>query len=389
MEHATQVRLTREILAHLDARTTDQAPDIMYHATSAYDSPQRLQQEKQILFRKYPLLMGLSCQLAAPGDYLTDDFSGIPMIVVRDEKGTVRAFLNVCRHRGARLVEDHGHAGRAFSCPYHGWSYSLQGKLMGIPDSKSFTGMDKNSRGLTELPAVERDGMIWVIPEPNPEPGPDTALDVDAYLGGMAPELANYGLADYYHHETRILRRKLNWKIVIDTFLEPYHFGVLHADTVGPIFLPNLCLFEAFGPHLRETLPRRTIEGLRGAPEADWDLIQHTALVYVLFPNTVLIMQVDHVETWRVFPVADKVDECVMYLDFFIPEPAETESARRHWDRNMELTIRTVDEEDFPVGEGIQAGFASKAQTEIVFGRNEPALAHFERSVIEALAAGQ
>jgi hypothetical protein len=158
---------------------------------------------------------------------------------------------------------------------------------------------------------------------------------------------------------------------------------------VGPIFFPNLCLFEAFGPHLRETLPRRTIEGLRGTPEAEWDLIPHTALVYVLFPNTVLVMQIDHVETWRVFPAADKVDECVMYLDFFVPEPAETESAKRHWDNNMDLTIRTVDMEDFPVGEGIQAGFASNAQTEMVFGRNEPALAHFERSVNEAVAVGQ
>ena len=385
MDHATQVRLTREVLAHLEARTTAQAPDVMYHATSAYYSPERLQSEKRILFREYPLLMGLSGQLAKPGDFLTDDFSGIPMIVVRDREGTVRAFLNVCKHRGARLVEDCGHAGRAFSCPYHGWSYSLQGELMGIPDSASFEGMDKAGRGLTELPAVERDGMIWVIPVP----GPDTNLDIEAYLGGLAPELANYGLGAYHHHETRVLRRKLNWKIVIDTFLEPYHFGVLHANTVGPIFIPNLCLFEAFGPHLRETLPRRTIEDLRGKPEADWDLIPHTAMVYVLFPNTVLVMQIDHVETWRVFPVGDKVDECVMYLDFFVPEPATTESAKRHWDRNMDLTIRTVDKEDFPVGEGIQAGFAAKAQTEMVFGRNEPALAHFERAVDQAVAAGQ
>lgn len=385
MDHATQVSLTKKILAHLDARTTDRAPDVMYHATAAYNSPQRLQLEKQILFRKYPLLMGLSGQLAAPGDYLTDDFSGVPIIVVRDREGIVHAFLNVCRHRGARLAEDCGHAGRAFSCPYHGWSYSLQGELMGIPDSDSFTGLDRSSRGLIALPAVERDGLIWVIPDPDPE----TKLDIDLHLAGIAPELANYGLADYHHLETRILRRKLNWKMVIDTFLEPYHFGVLHANTVGPIFFPNLCLFDAFGPHLRETLPRRTIEVLRGMPEADWDLIPHTALVYVLFPNTVFIMQLDHIEIWRVFPVADKVDECVMYLDFFIPEPAETESAKKHWDRSMDLTIRTVDEEDFPVGEGIQAGFAANAQTELVFGRNEPALAHFQRSINEAVAARQ
>jgi hypothetical protein len=99
-------------------------------------------------------------------------------------------------------------------------------------------------------------------------------------------------------------------------------------------------------------------------------------------------MQIDHVELWRVYPVADKVDECVMYLDFLIPQPVETESAKRHWERNMDLTIRTVDEEDFPVSTGIQSGMASKAQSTLVFGRNEPALAHFQRSINEALAAG-
>ena len=385
MDHVTQVRLTKKILAHLDDRTTDQASDVMYHATAAYHSPERLQLEKKILFLKYPLLMGLSGQLAGPGDYLTDDFSGVPIIVVRDRDGTVRAFLNICRHRGARLVDDCGHAGRAFSCPYHGWSYNLRGELMGIPHGDSFAGVDKASRGLTPLPAVERDGLIWVIPDPDL----DTKLNVDAHLAGIAPELANYGLADYHHLETRILRRKLNWKMVIDTFLEPYHFAVLHANTVGSIFFPNLCLFEAFGPHLRETLPRRTIEVLRDRPEAEWDLVLHTALVYVLFPNTVFIMQLDHVEVWRVFPVADKVDECVMYLDFFIPKPAISESAMQHWKRSVELTIRTVDEEDFPIGEGIQAGFAAKAQTELVFGGNEPALAHFQRSINEAVADGQ
>jgi phenylpropionate dioxygenase-like ring-hydroxylating dioxygenase large terminal subunit len=381
MDQSTQIRLTREVLAHLDNRTTDLADEVMYHDIAAYASPQRLALEKQILFRKYPLLMGMSGQLRARGDYLTDDNSGVPIVVVRDRAGAARAFLNVCRHRGARLVDGCGNAGRVFSCPYHGWSYGLDGKLMGIPDQDSFAGMDKAGRGLVELPLVERDGLIWVLPEVNGE------LDLVKHLGALGPELASYGFGDYHHYETRVIRRKLNWKIVIDTFLEPYHFGVLHADTVGPIFFPNLCLFEGFGPHLRETLSRRSIEALRQQPEAEWDLVPHTALVYVLFPNTVLVMQADHVETWRVYPADDKVDECVMYLDFLIPEPADTDKAKLHWDRNMDLTIRTVDEEDFPVGEGIQSGFAAAAQTALVFGRNEPALAHFQRSINEAVAS--
>jgi phenylpropionate dioxygenase-like ring-hydroxylating dioxygenase large terminal subunit len=178
---------------------------------------------------------------------------------------------------------------------------------------------------------------------------------------------------------------KFNWKLVIDTFLEPYHFAVLHRDTVGPIFIPNLCLFDGFGLNLRETLPRRTIVELNEQPESDWDLVKHTAMVYVLFPNTVVVMQADHLETWRVYPVPGKPDECVTCLDFYIPEPADTESAKRHWERNMDLTIRTVAEEDFPTMAGIQRGLLSGAQESVIIGRNEPALIHWEQACAKAL----
>jgi phenylpropionate dioxygenase-like ring-hydroxylating dioxygenase large terminal subunit len=380
MDHATQVELTREVFGHLDANTTCRLDHVTHHPVSAYASAEVLRKEQEILFRQYGLVTGLSCQLAEPGDYLTDDFSGVPILVVRGRDGKVRAFMNVCAHRGAKVVDGCGSGKRAFSCPYHGWTYDDAGKLVGLPDPQSFPGVDPADHGLRELPAEEKYGLIWVRPSTGGEP-----LDVDAQLQGLAPELENYHLEDYHHYETRVLKHKMNWKIVLDTFLEPYHFAALHSATVGPIFFPNLCLFHPFGSNLREVLPRRTIQKLRDQPESDWDLIPHTALVYILFPNTVFVMQTDHAEIWRVYPSRDRVDECVMYLDFFIPEPATTESARGHWDRNMDLTVRTVVEEDFPVGEGIQAGLASGALEKIVYGRNEPALAHFQRSVTAAL----
>ena len=120
----------------------------------------------------------------------------------------------------------------------------------------------------------------------------------------------------------------MNWKIIIDTFLEPYHFTPLHNDTVAPIFFPSLCLFEPFGRNLRETLPRRSIVELRDKPASDWDLIRHTAIVYVLFPNTVFVMQADHAEVWRVFPSDARADRSHVDLEFYIPEPATTEKAR-------------------------------------------------------------
>lgn len=383
MDHSTQVTLTRELLRHIAAGTTSLAEQVTLNPTAAYTDRSLLALERELLFREYPLLMGLSCQVAEPGDYLTDDFSGVPIVVVRHADGALRAFVNVCRHRGARLVLGSGRIAGRFVCPYHGWSYGLDGRLARVPQRDGFAGLDFATYGLCPLPVAEKHGMIWV------RPSPGEAFDIDAHLAGLGAELESYGCAGYHFYESRVIEREMNWKIVIDTFLEPYHFAYLHRDTVGPIFIPNLCLFHPFGLNLRETLPRRSILDLRDRPEAEWDLVTHSAIVYVLFPNTVFIMQADHIETWRVYPQGDRPDRCVMYLDFYIPEPPTTESARRHWQRNMDLAIRTVDQEDFPTGEGVQRGFASGAQAHLTYGRNEPALAHFENAVRAALAAFQ
>ena len=379
MKHALQVQLAQEIFDYLDAGSTCLAESIATNPITSYTDPDRLGRELQVLFRRYPLMMGLSCRIPAPGDYFTDNNCGVPILVVRDQNGEVRAFLNVCRHRGAQVALGCGHMKRSFVCPYHGWSYDDQGRLVGIPDGRNFEGVERDTHGLVALPACEQFGCIWV------QPDPDSAFDIDKELGGLGPELANFHFGDYHHYTTRILHRRMNWKMLIDTFLESYHFGVLHTQTVAPIFLHNVCLFHPFGFHMRETLPRRSIREMRKLPESEWDLVKHTALVYVLFPNSVIVMQSDHAEVWRVFPVDGKVDECVAFFDFYIPEPATSESAHEHWRRNIDLTLRTVEEEDFPTGESIQRGLGSGAQTHVTYGRNEPALQHWQRSVATAL----
>jgi phenylpropionate dioxygenase-like ring-hydroxylating dioxygenase large terminal subunit len=379
MEHSLQVALAHELFEHIDAGTTCLADEVVRNPIDGYIDPGRLKRELEILFRRYPLMMGLSCRIPEPGDYVTDDNCGVPILMVRDRDGEVRAFLNVCRHRGANVARGCGHVERAFVCPYHGWSYDHRGRLLGIPDSRNFEGIDRDQHGLVALPVCERFGCIWVQPEPG------GSFDIDKELGDLGPELASYGFESYHFYTRRVLHRRMNWKMLIDTFLESYHFAALHTDTVAPIFLHNVCLFHPFGFHMRETLPRRSIADMRKLPESEWDLVKHSALVYILFPNSVIVMQSDHAEIWRVFPVDGKVDECVALLDFYVPEPASTDSAHEHWRRNLDLTLRTVEEEDFPTGESIQKGLTSGAQTHVTYGRNEPALQHWQRSVAAAL----
>ena len=379
MDHSLQVSLARELFAHIDAGSTCLADGIDTNPIDTYTDTDRLNREMRTLFRGYPLMMGLGCRIPRPGDYFTDENCGLPMLIVRGDDGGVRAFLNVCRHRGAQVARGCGNIERNFICPYHGWSYDSRGKLVGIPDGRNFDGLDRESHGLVALPTVERFGCIWV----RAEPGAD--FDMEKELNGLGPELESYGFDGYHHYTTRVLRRRMNWKMVIDTFLEPYHFGVLHPGTVAPIFLHNVCLFHPFGHHMRETLPRRSIEEMRALPEREWDLVKHSAIVYILFPNAVIVMQGDHAEVWRVFPANGRVDESVIFLDFYIPELATTEKAHGHWQRNLDLTLRTVEEEDFPIGESIQRGLRAGAQTHLTYGRNEPALQHWQRSVRSAV----
>ena len=381
MLQETQISLAKRLIGLVDDNTTDLADDVMLNPVENYISPARLQHEKEVLFRQYPLLMGFSGQIPNPGDFKCDDESGVPILIVRGKDGEVNAFLNVCRHRGARVADGKGSIGNGnFLCPYHGWCFNHKGALTAVPDERNFNGMDRGEYGLTRLPVVEKYGMIWVCPTPGNE------FDIDTQLAGLAPEFANYGFEKYHHFETREIRQKMNWKLVIDTFLEPYHFGVLHATTVGPLFHANTCTCDGFGQNLREVLPRRSIHKLLDQPEDKWDLVTHTGIAYQLFPNAMVIMLGDHAETWRVYPDGDKVDECVMFLDLYTPEPVQSEKARKHWDANLDLTVRTVQDEDFPASEGMQFGFNSPAQETVIYGRNEPALAYYQTELAKALA---
>ncbi len=345
---------------------------------SHYADPAHLALEQRTLFTELPQMVALSADLPEPGSQITRDSFAVPLVLTRDDDGLVHAFANVCAHRGAQVVDDGRQCSRRLTCPYHGWSYDLDGTQVGLPDNESFPNIEIPRPGLRAFPVKEEHGLIWVTPNfeaATPEPG----------LGAMGTELAALDFEDHQHWRGHRFQLDLNWKLVIDTFLEPYHFATLHRDTVFPIFVPNLCHAERFSPHLREVLPRRTIEKLRGTPPDEWDLVPHSAIVYVLFPGSVIVVQVDHVETWRISPHPTDPGRSTVDLDFYLPELPTTESALGHWERSLDLTISTVINEDFAAMAGVQRGLASGVIDSITAGQNEPGLAMFHRSLVEAL----
>jgi phenylpropionate dioxygenase-like ring-hydroxylating dioxygenase large terminal subunit len=381
MDRQEELAVGRRLLTHIDGRTTDLAGAMFRNRVAAYSCRERAALERDRLFGARPIFMGLSTRLARPGDYLAEDVAGMPVLLVRGAGGEVAAFANICRHRGAPLAQGCGQA-RAFVCPYHGWTYDLAGRLLGTTDKVGFAGIDLGAHGLVRLPCVERHGMLFVRPRPSRDAA-DAALDIDGALGGLAADLSALQLDGYPLFSVDRVKPRINWKFAIDTFLEGYHIPHLHRKTIAPYFVGNCGTFDAAGLNGRMCVAKTSIESLRALPEAERRYRPHVVAIYQLFPNALLIWQLDHVEVWRAFPERDDPGRCEVEMTIY--RPADSDRPDSYWEKNRDIAIRTVMEEDFPLGERMQLGFESGAVEEVVYGRNEPSLVHFHGAIRRAL----
>ena len=383
MDRATSLALIDRILGNLDTGRREEAAEMGGAAVADYITPERDAREREALFRRTPLILAHGGELPAPGDFVTHDLGGAPVLLARGRDGRVRAFLNVCRHRGARLVAAaSGSASRGFTCPYHAWAYALDGRLAGTGDESAFAGLDRGDRGLVQLPAAERHGLVWVQPSPVRAGEDGETIDVDGFLGGLAADFAAWGIGETVHHAPEHLPGRMNWKLMVDTFLEDTHFRWVHGASVHRYYLDNASIYDRIGPHVRYIIPKRTITGLTGTDRADWRLREHANVLYYIFPNTVIVFVADHAAIFAMFPVG--AEEAVMRLSFCLPAEPDGEKARAYWGRNMDL-IRAALAEDFAIAEGVQRGFRSGANQELVFGRYEKGLIFFHAAIEEAL----
>lgn len=364
-----QHQLVRRIQAHLAARTTDTSPAGPTRLpVDRYTDPARLAREQRALFQQLPVAVGHASQLARPGDFLTHDATGAPLLVVRQDDGSLAAFYNVCRHRGTRVEPAACGTKQAFVCPYHAWSYGRDGALLGVPHERAgFATLERRHLALAgpaTLAATEVAGFVFVHP---------AGTDPRAYLGAFADELAGFGTARAHVYAPRTTTRALGWKLAIDVFLETYHLRTAHRDTIYRLFFDNIGLvdFQPGTPHIRTCFPKRTIRDLAaGAVE----LRHHANILYHLFPNTLALVQPDHVSVFHAWPRGPA--ETVIASYTLVPEPPATDKARRHWDANNAILYEAVDE-DLALGESIQRGLACGANTHVQLGAFEHALAHF------------
>jgi phenylpropionate dioxygenase-like ring-hydroxylating dioxygenase large terminal subunit len=382
MDKQLQTSIAARLYAHIDAKSTDRSAAEMRVKESEYKDSGRAVRERAFIARK-AIMVASSDELAETGQFYTTTLGGLGVLVVRQEDGSVRAFRNVCRHRCATVESAESGRRKSFSCPYHGWTYGLDGTLLRIPDEESFTSVDMTSFGLKELAIAERHGMVWVVADS------DSPLEIEKYFGAdVDSELADLKLETYKFYRAETFDQPANWKLIMDGFLEVYHVRYLHPTTVGKISMSNILVVDELDQHLRLVSARKDITKLRAEQGDDFDLHRGVILTYILLPSTVVVYVRDHVEIWTVVPHESDPGRSTVTLRFLIPEHPETDSQQRYWKVNWDTVVGAVQNEDWQMARTIQKNLDGECEIEMILGRNELGLHRFHRYVREEVGTG-
>lgn len=376
MQRADHERLSEDLRADLrvpperrrPARPAFRVPADRYMSSSHYE------RERDALFGGLrngrwtgaPRVIAASASIA-PGQCVPVDVAGASVILSRGETGELRAVANACRHRASRLV-DKPCAAKALVCPYHGWTYDLKGKLLHVPHGESFIAEDR--RDLLTVPVSERHGLVWL------------GADVGRYLAGLDGDFAAMGLDTSSLWKSRRAKLACNWKLVVEAFLDGYHFRMLHRDTIYKFFHDATAVAEPVGQHIRCATARR---GLLEAP-ADLATVDNLRTLstpsYILAPGTIVVVHPDFVSVVVLHPLGpDQTD-----YEHFMFVPTARLAEAKHWDKSWHLIEEVLfQEEDLWACEQVQRGLAAGTTDAMLFGELETAVRLFHAVLDERL----
>lgn len=344
---------------------------ITHVPASRYTDPAWFAREKAALFDVMPQVIAPSALLPQPDMAVPHDITGRPLLITRDKTGKAHVFLNVCRHRGTRLVEgDRPVCASRLVCPYHAWTYGLNGKLIAMPRPETFPGLEKADYGLRRLPTCEAGGLIWFAPGESADFSEAETLGHDFDAFGMS------GL-HLFARRTHVVEG--NWKLIMDAFLESYHVTRLHSNTIGPFFKDGITAADMIGGHQRSAVGRAT--ELADIDMGDWPALRTAVtFAYSLFPAAELVVSPDYVNLMVMMP--QSVGRTLVEDFMLIPEEPKTEKSRDHWQRSWDLLDGQVfGSEDFRAAALGQQGLSSGAISELTLGTLEGGIRQFHDAI--------
>jgi choline monooxygenase len=362
---ASDVEIVHRILAHIDAGTTDEG-DAWREPVEAYVNPARFADELRLL-RSMPSVYVPSAAIPNPGDHVERVAFGVPLFALRDTDRRVRVFRNACRHRGMAIVDGSG-CSHALVCRYHGWTYRLDGSLAHVPHAEGFPDLDMSSRGLVEVASHEVDGLVVIDPLDARDAAPEGLTDGSPWRDKLLP-------AERLFY-TQSTVRAMNWKVLVEQFLEGYHIRSTHRETFYPLQYDDLNVVETFGPNSRITFPYRNIERLRDRPESTWTVGARVTFVYHLFPNVMLATFPDQVLAVVIDPI--DIDHTTVTTYGMAGPGVVAERAPTGGGRGL-LAEGAL--EDNAMSAGVQQGFHADANAFVEFGRHESAIGHFHATL--------
>ena len=384
-----QIRILKGLIGHLDAKTNVNAGGIMKTPADTYICEERFKKEWDTFFLNYPQIIGMSGDLPKNNTFITTEDFGIPILATRNEKGEFKAYVNVCSHRGVIVEGEKSGEKSKFSCPFHGWTFSNDGALIGYPKEDHFGKIDKECHGLTELPCLERYGFLWIHPSEKGE------INLENLLGDkLKAEFGSWNFEDLVLANEEKYITEMNWKLAIDTFGETYHFSVLHKDSLFENFHGNCQMFDSFQRNARLILCKREIDIMRKLPEEDWNICTGTLPVYYLFPNIIFMPTNEGAFLVKEYPLESSPNKSVSKVSFyFYPHVLEYIKNMEKSGNEEETSLKdqyegfaaVIRDEDYVVAASSHRGLMSGKVEYLTFGKNEPALHHYHNTYREAL----
>ena len=364
------VGLAKRLLTHNLNGTTDQADGIMVKPVADYTDNEIISSEVNKIFYDHPVPIALSAEFKENNSYKATKVIDTPLLITRGEDGVVRTFINICKHRGAPVCPEGTGKKSKFNCTYHGWMYNNTGNLVNIFKSDTFGDIDKSKIKLTELFCEERSGFIWACLNP------DIKYDLNQWMNGFDAELDDIDLENWHLFKSIKINGPM-WKICWDGYTDGYHHHMVHPETVGKNTIVNLIAHDTYGPHQRFAFGLKNIDELSDIEEKDWEPENHLRLIHSVFPNSsISAIQNEHCLVSIIFPSPDLQETVTTQYILCLKEPKTKEEIKKA-EEFAELSRAAIIDEDYPINFKIQESIHSKANTEFLFGKNEPIQQHY------------